>query len=123
MIAVDGFGGATGKIALSLQQDVLIPPNDLFTNRITLIGLSNTVSCWNLDASLEDDEPRYSRFANDSFYYYESSVWWTWTAPTNGIVIVDTAGSSFTTGLGVFTGDVPQISRLLPALMASIPTA
>src|SRR5207244_362504 len=33
------------------------------------------------------------------------SVWWTWTAPTNGTVALDTIGSSFDTLLAVYTGN------------------
>ncbi|MHC5540843.1 hypothetical protein ACYOEI_21690, partial [Singulisphaera rosea] len=32
------------------------------------------------------------------------SVWWTWTAPASGPVTISTAGSSFDTTLGVYTG-------------------
>src|SRR5205085_319132 len=32
------------------------------------------------------------------------SVWWRWTAPSNGVVTVDTIGSSFDTILGAYTG-------------------
>src|SRR5439155_15585934 len=32
------------------------------------------------------------------------SVWWTWTAPAGGSVTIKTAGSSFDTLLGVYTG-------------------
>lgn len=114
-IAVDGWGGATGKIALNLEQEVIGPTNDFFTNRITITGLSNTVTGWNVDATDEEGEPLYARSVNDpvfgnTTYYYRSSVWWTWTAPTNGRVTLDTTGSSFTTGLGVFTGE--QVSNL-----------
>src|SRR5262249_34548801 len=32
------------------------------------------------------------------------SLWWTWTAPAQGIVTLDTIGSSFATLLAVYTG-------------------
>jgi len=37
-------------------------------------------------------------------YYPERTIWWNWTALSNCIVFVDTAGSAFDTSLGVFTG-------------------
>ena len=36
--------------------------------------------------------------------YYDPSVWYEWTAPATGGVTIDTAGSTFNTVTGVYTG-------------------
>ncbi|MBE0543181.1 MAG: immunoglobulin domain-containing protein [Verrucomicrobia bacterium] len=96
-VAVDGYFGASGNIVLHVQQ---IPPpaNDLFANRVTILGMTNTVNGSNSGATKEASEPNHAGNAGGK------SVWWTWTAPTNGTVIVDTIGSSFNTLLAVYTG-------------------
>jgi hypothetical protein len=73
------------------------PANDMFTNRITLTGSSVSAAGWNIGATKETGERTYSVTGG-------KSVWWTWTAPTNGSVIIDTVGSTFDTFLEVFTG-------------------
>ena len=72
--------------------------NDHFANRIPLTGVSNTVSGSVLGATKELGEP--SHGGNDG----GRSVWWKWTAPANGLVEIDTFGSSFDTTLAIYTG-------------------
>ncbi len=74
------------------------PANDAFANRITITGMTNTVTGSNVGATREAGEPII--FGNGG----GASVWWTWTAPTNGLVTIDTIGSSFDTILGIYTG-------------------
>ncbi len=77
-----------------------IPSNDNFTNRIALTTDSATVSANTFCASKEPGEPSH---AGDPGGH---SVWWTWTPSTNGIAVINTTNSSFTTLLAVYTGSV-----------------
>jgi hypothetical protein len=96
-IAVDGFAGASGDIVLNLNQ-VAPPANDNFANRIVLTGSSAQGTSSTTSASSEVNEPvHWTPSAG-------KSVWWSWTAPATGAVIVDTAGSNFDTVLAVYTG-------------------
>jgi subtilisin family serine protease len=72
-------------------------PNDNFADRILLAGLPVGTTGSNIGATQEVGEPGQSGPIN--------SVWWTWTAPTNETVNINTIGSNFDTYLSVFTGD------------------
>lgn len=77
-----------------------IPPNDYFTNSISLgMATSVTVTATNVLATREPGEPKIT--GNSGGH----SLWWNWTAPSNGVVTIDTSGSTFDTLLGVYTGD------------------
>ncbi len=73
------------------------PPNDNFSNRIQLAGLS---SGFNVGGTIEPKEPA----PGGGLITVTNSVWWTWTAPTNGPVSILTAGSSFNTIIDAYTG-------------------
>ncbi len=77
-----------------------IPPNDNFTNSIVLPTNSVTLTATgtNTLATKEPGEPNIG--GNPGGH----SVWWSWTAPAIGTVTISTAGSSFVTLLGVYTG-------------------
>lgn len=74
------------------------PANDDFADRFAVGAgeYSGTVE----NASLEPGEPTPS-VAPDAA---EASVWWSWTAPSDGWAFVDTFGSRFDTVLGAWTG-------------------
>jgi len=74
------------------------PPNDRFSNRITITGTNITVMGSNASATKESGEPDHAANVGGS------SVWWAWTAPTNGELRITTDGSDFDTLLGVYTG-------------------
>lgn len=85
-----------------------IPPNDFFTNSTVLNTSSNIMALGtNVLATTESGEP--SKIAGDTGGH---SLWWNWTAPSNGVAIINTDGSTFSTLLGVYTGD--SISSLKP---------
>ncbi|MDB6128984.1 MAG: hypothetical protein JWM04_91 [Verrucomicrobiales bacterium] len=101
-IAVDGYAGDSGSIALSLKVvggSTAAPVNDLFANRISLSGKAISTSEQNNNASAELNEPAHD--GNPASH----SVWWSWTAPDSGTVTLDTIGSSFDTLLAVYTGN------------------
>ena len=97
-LAVDGYLGDTGNIALSLQQGVATSGNDLFANAIGLTGASITTTGGNTNATAEAGEPAHAGFTA------RKSVWWTWTAPLTGRAQIDTIGSTFDTVLAIYTG-------------------
>jgi len=61
--------------------------------------LGSTLYAKNCGATKEPGEPNHANIAGGT------SLWWTWTAPTSAIVMLDTAGSSFDTLLAVYTGN------------------
>jgi uncharacterized repeat protein (TIGR01451 family) len=74
------------------------PINDLFVNRIGLSGNSGAASGSSNNATREAGEPNHAGNPGGA------SVWWKWSAPASGQFSVNTAGSSFTTLLAVYTG-------------------
>jgi hypothetical protein len=91
---------ASGSIISSnaILSIIVAPTNDMFANRIPIIGMTNTVFGSNILATKEPGEPNHDGVVGGA------SVWWAWTAPANGSVIVNTFGSSFDTVLAVYTG-------------------
>ncbi|HST26338.1 MAG TPA: metallophosphoesterase, partial [Gaiellaceae bacterium] len=96
-IAVDGYKGVTGSVALhwSLTGSVT---NDLFANAQSITGPGGTATGSNQNATKEPGEPNHAGNAGGA------SVWYRWTAPSAAPVSIDTLGSSFDTLLGVYTG-------------------
>jgi outer membrane protein assembly factor BamB len=99
------------------------PPNALFGNRTTLVGLDPYTRANNADspAALESGTPQIAGVAGSH------SLWWQWTAPEDATVEIDTSGtgggqypggSTYPTLLGVYTGT--SLSSL--ALVASSAT-
>jgi hypothetical protein len=85
-----------------------IPPNDYFTNSTSLGSKSIVIAVGtNILATKEPGET--NKIAGNPGGH---SLWWSWTAPSNGIVTINTTGSTFNTLLGVFTGDT--VSNLTP---------
>ena len=104
-IAVDGYSGATGAVALEL--DFYTPPaNDNFANAELLSGSSDSASATNVLASKEAGEPNH---AGNSC---GASVWYRWQAPATEQVWIHTCDSDFDTLLAVYTGTV--VSGLSP---------
>jgi hypothetical protein len=100
-IVVDGYYytngiGSVGTVVFNMQP----PANDDFVNALALVGTSGTTSGYNINASKEPYEPSHAGDVGGH------SVWFTWTAPTNGPVNFDTVGSDFATTLAVYTGGV-----------------
>jgi subtilisin family serine protease len=93
-IAVDGYGGDDGSIALAVSLQTA-PANDHFANRANLFSVTTGS---NVGGSKEPGEPNHAGNSGGK------SVWWKWTAPTSGPWAISTAGSNFDTILGVYTG-------------------
>jgi hypothetical protein len=94
-IAVDGYGGASGNINLTVKPGLL---NDDFANRLSLVGTFDVVVGSNLGAGSEPGEPYHWQLTG------EQSVWWKWQAPLSGVVTISTAGSNFDTIMAAYTG-------------------
>jgi len=101
-IAIDGKNGASGLVFANTK---FAPPlNDDFINAEILSGSSGSItpasSPNNIGvATSEPGEPLHAGQVGGG------SVWFEWTAPQSGQVIMDTVGSGFDTLLGVYQGN------------------
>jgi hypothetical protein len=93
-------GNSTATMTIADNDVASGPANDNFANRIPLSNSSLLVRATgsNVGATRETGEP------NNAGVSGGKSVWWSWTAPVNGVVLVSTATSLFDTTLGVYTG-------------------
>ncbi len=73
--------------------------SDTFASRMLISGGGVRTLASNVNATKETGEPNHAGNTGGK------SVWWTWMAPNNGYVTIDTIGSSFDTLLGVYTGN------------------
>jgi len=110
-IAVDGHGSAAGAVVLTLTQPTpeVVGGNDLFANRFLISGQTNTVVGANTNATKEAGEPNHGGNRGGR------SIWWRWVAPAATPVTIDTAGSSFSTLLAVYTGTEVNALTMLAA--------
>ena len=102
-IAVDGKGGTSGSVSLAGSVAGVTLSNDAFANA-TVVSNSFSVAGSNLGATREAREPNHASVSGGK------SVWWRWTAPASGQLVVVTAGSNYDTVLAVYTGD--RVDRL-----------
>ena len=100
-----------GSIILNISMALPGSPNDDFPNSITLPGvLPISTNGSNVNASVELDEPDHTGRSA------QASVWWSWTAPSSGDVLVDTFGSDLDTALAVYTGTaLPILNEIASA--------
>jgi hypothetical protein len=77
-------------------ENMPVPPNDNFANRIPLTGLGITTVGYNASATPEPGEPGCSW----------DSVWYSWTAPVSGIVAIGADRSMGWHAVQVYTGSV-----------------
>jgi hypothetical protein len=100
-VATDNSGAST--ISDSIQVTVA-PSNDDFVARAHIAGTDTTVTGDNTLATAEPGEPDHAGFPA------AHSLWWTYTASANGVVLLDATASSFAASLDVYTGN--QLSTL-----------
>jgi thiol-disulfide isomerase/thioredoxin len=74
------------------------PANDMFASRSVITGTNIIVTGSSVGATRETGEPSHAGYTGGA------SVWWSWTAPFSGFATISTAGSSFDTLLGIYTG-------------------
>jgi subtilisin family serine protease len=75
--------------------------NDLFFDRITITTNDTTLTGSNTNASKEFGEPAHAGNPGGK------SIWYQFVAPTSGVLLVSTRGSSFDTLLAVYTSTNP----------------
>jgi uncharacterized delta-60 repeat protein len=97
-IAVDGSGGVQGSISLnwSMTEPSVAGTNDNFASATTLSGSSGVIFDNNLFATAEAFEL--------PGLFSTNSMWYRWTATSDGVVTFDTHGSTFDTILDVYNG-------------------
>lgn len=91
-------GIVTQRVSLGAALDLAFAGNDAFSIRFTISGAVSGAVGTNAGASKQAGEPNHAGNGGGK------SVWWRWVAPSPGQVTLDTAGSSFNTLLGVYTG-------------------
>ena len=96
--AVDQAGNISLTTTIEVNYLVQGPPNDFFAYATALSGTSGTVTATNTVASKEVGEP------NPAGNTGGKSLWWTFTPPSDGSLTLTTAGSSFDTIMGLYTG-------------------
>ncbi|HKR14418.1 MAG TPA: NF038122 family metalloprotease [Pyrinomonadaceae bacterium] len=85
------------------------PPNDNFSAAQAVSGCSGTTTGTNVGATSESGEPNHSPDNNGG----TRSIWYSWTAPTTGQATVTTAGSTYDTIMGVYTGNAVNSLTLI----------
>jgi len=96
-------GSATARVAFAAQA---APGNDDFENAIDLNGASTgSTTGDNTGATIQSGERTTVRVA-DGDTDTGTTIWWKWTAPSNGPFVFDTAGSGIDTLLAVFNGSM-----------------
>jgi hypothetical protein len=118
-LAVDtGDGsGIFYQLAIEPQQP---PVNDAFANRIPLQGLFTRFEGDNTIATAEPGEPPV--FSIPPFYTIDASntLWWTWTAPVSGRLLLDSLSDDITPLISIFTGNsLATLQRLTNAISGS----
>jgi hypothetical protein len=81
--------------------------NNHFANR-AILGTPGRISRTNLRADTEGDE----RIQSGSMRW-GATLWWKWTAPASGPVVIDTIGGSYDTFLAVYTGTKLNVLTLV----------
>jgi hypothetical protein len=80
------------------SQALAAPANDAFASRIAVTGFPATVAGSNVGATAQAGEPDHAG------ELARASVWWSWRAPANAQVEINTFDSNFDTILAVYTG-------------------
>jgi len=98
-VAVDGAGNQSLPREINVTFMPQDPANDHFANAELLTDVAGEVMWSSFQATRESGEPLHADNAGGS------SVWGRWTAPADGSLSLNTAGSTFDTLLGVYTGE------------------
>lgn len=85
------------------------PVNDNFANAQTISGMSGTATGTNAASTVEAGEPAHALNRGGG------SVWYKYTAPGNGVLRLETFGSSFNTLLAVYQGTALNNLKLVAA--------
>jgi virginiamycin B lyase len=88
---------ATGK-AGAISVSIPTPPNDNFENATVLNGAAGFLYSNDFSATAETGEPSTAGVTP------KKTLWWRWTAPSTGTLVLATYGSSYETVVGVYSG-------------------
>jgi len=102
--AVDAAGNVSSPVTVEVNYLVPTVANDFFVNAIPLTNTSGVVSMGNTNATKEVGEPDIAGNPGGK------SIWWSFTAPADGVLTLNTTNSTFDTLLGLFTG--PDVANL-----------
>jgi hypothetical protein len=105
-MAYDEAGNVSAPATIELVYFAVNPVNDFFASATPLTGLLGTNSVDTSNATKEAGEPNHAGNAGGK------SVWYSFTAPANGVLTLDTEGSTFDTLLAVYLGST--VSSLTP---------
>jgi hypothetical protein len=97
-IAIDGAGGAEGKIVLNYAISGIDGGSDRFRDAVALEGSASVTTGSTVGATAQPREPLLAGIGGGK------SLWWRWRAPADGKTIVTTFGSDFDTVLSVYRG-------------------
>jgi hypothetical protein len=82
------------------------PINDNFADRIPLNGVRVSLTATNTGATREPGEPGLGNAQHGTLW---RTVWWSWTAPADGVLAASVADSDFDAVLDFYTGETLQI--------------
>ncbi len=105
-IAVDGFDAGTGAAQGGIQVNINPAWNNDFARPIQLTGIVGNIGGSSRGATRQANEPLHAGVNGTN------SIWYVWTAPTNGPFTFETTGSSFDTVLAVYTGDTFPLTAI-----------
>jgi hypothetical protein len=101
-VATDNLG-RTGTSAVNTVNFIVDPlASDAFANR-SEIGTPANIAGNNTGATTQGQEPT-AQFVSGQITCWGATLWYRWVAPFNGVVTIDTLGSSINTVLSVYTG-------------------
>jgi len=100
-VEVSNAAGTTSSAATQVGVEFigLLPFNDAFNDAFALSGAGGQTQGTTVGATGEANEPNHA-FVSAPF----NSIWYEWTAPSDGALTLDTFGSNFDTTLAVYTG-------------------
>jgi subtilase family serine protease len=105
--AIDAAGNRSSPVTVEVNYLVPTVANDFFVNAIQLTNTSGVVSMGNTNATKEVGEPDIA--GNPGGH----SIWWSFIAPADGVLTLNTTNSTFDTLLGLFTGpDVADLTTI-----------
>ena len=105
--AIDAAGNASSPVTVEVNYLVPTVANDFFVNAIQLTNTSGVASMSNTNATKEVGEPDIAGNPGGK------SIWWSFTAPADGVLTLNTTNSTFDTLLGLFTGpDVADLTTI-----------
>lgn len=102
--ATDFSGNVSVPVSFQVIYRVFDPFNDVFANALELAGSFGATVTNNVSATLEPGEPLHAGKQGGK------SVWYYFTAPSDGLLFLTTSNSTFDTLLAVYTGS--RVDRL-----------